>query len=397
MVIKLSKEREAFVEEVAAFVDKNYPKKLRDKQRNRQEFTREDYKLWHGILDDHGWGAVHWPKEYGGTGWDELDNYLFFSTLVKKNAHQVLPFGINMLAPLLMAFGNDAQKEFFLPKIKNADHIWCQGYSEPNAGSDLASLKMSAVKEGDNYVLNGSKIWTTLAQHADWIFCLVRTNKDSKPQAGISFILVDMKSPGITITPIITADRSHEVNQVIFDNVSVPADNLIGEENKGWDYAKYLLMFERSSFGANIAWLENVIENMKVAIKKASRLPQNDQTYLDVLKMKVIQTEADLLAAKLTMIRAITHTDKMHARKIASLLKVLVSRQIQAVTDLHLKLYQEFSVVNGAELAPNYFDGTFENQANLLGNQYLNHRKETIYAGSNEIQYNVIAKMILGL
>ena len=396
-MIKLSKEREAFVEKVATFVDKNYPKKLRDKQKNRQEFTREDYKLWHGILDDAGWGAVHWPKEYGGTGWDELDNYLFFSTLVKKNAHQILPFGINMLAPLLMAFGTDTQKEFFLPKIKNADHIWCQGYSEPNAGSDLASLKMSAVKDGDAYILNGSKIWTTLAQHADWIFCLVRTNKDSKPQAGISFILVDMKSPGITITPIITADRSHEVNQVIFDNVKVSADNLIGEENKGWDYAKYLLMFERSSFGANIAWLENVIENMKGAIKKASTLTKNDQTYLDVLKMKVIQTEADLLAAKFTMIRAITHADKMHARKIASLLKVLVSRQIQAVTDLHLKLYQEFSVVNGAELSPNYFDNAFENQANLLGNQYLNHRKETIYAGSNEIQYNVIAKMILGL
>ena len=396
-MITLSKERADFVKQVSDFVDNNYPKKLREKQKNRQEFDQSDYKLWHGILADAGWGAVHWPKEYGGTGWDELNNYLFFSTLVKKNAHQILPFGINMLAPLLMAFGTDTQKQQFLPKIKTAEHIWCQGYSEPNSGSDLASLKMSAIREGDHYILNGSKIWTTLAQHADWIFCLVRTDKNCKPQAGISFILVDIKPPGITVTPIITADRSHEVNQVIFDNVKVPASQLIGEENKGWDYAKYLLMFERSSFGANIAWLEEVVAEVKERIKEICALPDVNRSYLDVLQIKVIQAEADLMAAKFTMIRAITHEDKMHARKIASLLKVLVSRQIQAITDLHLKLYQEFAVVNGACLSADFFAGAFENQANLLGNRYLNHRKESIYAGSNEIQYNVIAKMILGL
>lgn len=397
MVLELPQERAEFVDKIASFVDEKYPKKLREKQHNRQDFDQSDYKLWHGILAKSGWGAVHWPEKHGGTGWDEWNNYLFFSTLVKKDAHQILPFGINMLAPLLMAFGTDEQKKLFLPKIKSGEQIWCQGYSEPNSGSDLASLKMSAVRKGDVYVLNGTKIWTTLAQFADWIFCLVRTDKDCKPQAGISFILVDMKSPGITVTPIITADRSHEVNQVIFDNVEVPVANLVGEENKGWDCAKYLLMFERSSFGANIAWLENTLENMKLYVVKAKPTQSQSIDYLQVLSAEIIKTEADLLAAKMTMLRAITNPDGMYARKISSLLKVLVSRQIQAVTNLHLKLYQEYSVVNGASLSPDFFLGAHENMANLLGNKYLNHRKESIYAGSNEIQYNVIAKMILGL
>ena len=394
MVLELPKERSDFVAEVSSFIDTNYPQSLRDKINNRQEFTKKDYKLWHGILAKAGWGACHWPVEYGGTGWDEWNNYLFYSTLVRKNAHQILPFGINMLAPLLMAFGTDEQKKNFLPKIKTAQHIWCQGYSEPNAGSDLASLKMSAVKKGDSYILNGTKIWTTLAQVADWIFCLVRTNKDCKLQEGISFILVDMKSAGITVTPIITADRSHEVNQVIFDNVEVPVENLVGQENKGWDCAKYLLMYERSSFGANIAMLENILQDMKkfVTHPKASQ-----SGYLQILKSNIVQAEADLCAAKYTMLRAICNDDKMYARKISSLLKVLVSRQIQAVTNLHMKLYQEMSMVNGAALSPDFFLGEHANIANLLSNKYLNHRKETIYAGSNEIQYNVIAKLILGL
>ena len=397
MVLDLPKDRAAFVAEVSDFVDKHYPKSLRQKQFNRQEFTQADYKKWHGILAKAGWGACHWPVEYGGTGWDEWNNYLFYSTLVKKNAHQILPFGINMLAPLLMRFGTDEQKKFFLPKIKTAEHIWCQGYSEPNSGSDLASLKMSAVKKGDHYILNGTKIWTTLAQVADWIFCLVRTDKDCKPQAGISFILVDMKSPGIKVEPIITADRSHEVNQVVFEDVKVPVKHLVGAENKGWDCAKYLLMFERSSFGASTAMLENIVADMKKHILEVSSSHKDGTQYMSSLMAEVIRVEADLIAAKYTMLRAITHTDSMYARKISSLLKVLISRQIQEVTNCHMKLYQELSVVNGASLSPTFFTGEHENVANLLANRYLNHRKESIYAGSNEIQYNVIAKLILGL
>ena len=395
MSIILPKSRQEFVNEVCDFVDQHYPKTLREKQKNRIEFDRDDYKLWHGILDQSGWGAVHWPKEHGGTGWDEWNNYLFFSTLVHKNAHQILPFGINMLAPLLMTFGTDKQKKYFLPKIKSGQQIWCQGYSEPNAGSDLASLKMRAEKQGKYYVVNGIKLWTTLAQHADWIFCLVRTQKTEKPQAGISFILIDLNTPGITISPVITADRSHEVNQIIFDNVKVPVDNLVGQENKGWDCAKYLLMFERSSFGANIAWLENVLLSMQKHIQMLKQ--NNDVSYLDRLQHDIFTAEADLLATKCTIIRAVTHPDAMYARKISSLLKVLVSRQIQAVTNLHMKLFQELAMVNGAGMPYDFFTGIHENQANLSANVYLNHRKESIYAGSNEIQYNVIAKMILGL
>ena len=397
MIIPLPEERAAFVAQVSDFIDHKYPKSLRNKQAKRQEFTRVDYQRWHGILAKAGWGACHWPVEYGGTGWDEWNNYLFYSTLVKKNAHQILPFGINMLAPLLMAFGTPEQKSFFLPKIRSGQQIWCQGYSEPNAGSDLASLQMRAERQGDHYVLNGTKMWTTLAHVADWIFCLVRTSKEGKPQAGISFILIDMSSPGITVNPIITADRSHEVNTVIFDQVKVPVTNLVGEENKGWDCAKYLLMFERSSFGANIAMLEVILDEMKACICNLSEKDRTRSAFYDTLLSHCLRVESDLVAAKLTMLRALTDPDAMHARKISSLLKVLVSRCIQSVTDCHLKLYQELSLVNGAALAPTFFLGAQENFATLLANRYLNHRKESIYAGSNEIQYNVIAKMILGL
>ncbi|MAV28229.1 MAG: pimeloyl-CoA dehydrogenase large subunit [Legionellales bacterium] len=397
MIIQLPEDRAAFVAQISEFVDKKYPASLRKKQENRQDFTKSDYKRWHGILAKAGWGACHWPVEHGGTGWDEWNNYLFYSTLVAKNAHQVLPFGINMLAPLLMAFGTPEQKEIFLPKIRTGEQIWCQGYSEPNAGSDLASLQMRAERHGDHYLLNGTKMWTTLAHVADWIFCLVRTRKDGKPQTGISFILVDLSTPGITINPIITADRAHEVNTVIFENVKVPVSHLVGEENKGWDCAKYLLMFERSSFGANIAMLEGILADMKSSICELLAVDRSRTAFYETLMAHCLRVESDLLAAKLTMLRALTDPDAMHARKIASLLKVLVSRSIQSVTDCHLKLYQELSLVNGASLSPTFFLGAQENFATLLANRYLNHRKESIYAGSNEIQYNVIAKMILGL
>ena len=396
-MIELPKERAEFVKEVSDFVDHHYPKSLRNKQQNRKDFSRADYKRWHGILDKAGWGACHWPVAYGGTGWDEWNNYLFYSTLVQKNAHQILPFGINMLAPLLMAFGTDWQKSYFLPRIRSGQQIWCQGYSEPNAGSDLASLQMRAVRHGDHYVLNGTKIWTTLAHVADWIFCLVRTKKDGKRQAGISFVLVDMSSPGVNVHPIITADRSHEVNSVTFDNVKVPVTHLVGEENKGWDCAKYLLMFERSSFGANIAMLENILDDMQRFLCDVCQQQPSQRSYGDALIAQCVATKAELMATKMTMLRAITHRDPMYSRKIASLLKVLVSRSIQSVTDCHMKLYQELSVVNGASLGPTFFIGAHENMATLLANKYLNHRKESIYAGSNEIQYNVIAKLILGL
>lgn len=400
--MRLSTEDQAFVNEITEFIEKNYPDSLRYKQMTRQVFDQSDYKLWHGVLAKQGWGAVHWPKAHGGTDWNEWQHYLFFSTLARHDALQILPFGINMLAPLLMAYGTEEQKALFLPKIINAEHIWCQGYSEPNSGSDLASLRMKATRDGDHYVLNGAKVWTTLAQVADWMFCLVRTSSEGKPQAGISFILVDMKTPGITVTPIITADRSHEVNQVVFDHVRVPASNLVGKENQGWECAKYLLMFERSSFGANLAWLEVIIDKMQHLIAEAMHthdFPSTDHRhfYLVSLMQAVQEAKTDLLATSFTMKRAVCHPDKMHARKIASLLKVLVSKNIQQVTDLHLKLYQELAMINGANLVFDFFDDAYANTANTLGNCYLNHRKESIYAGSNEIQYNVIAKLLLGL
>ena len=392
----LSDEHLALVNDVESFIANDYPKAIADKVKKRQPLSREDFCTWQQSLYKKGWGAPLWPKKFGGTGWNELEKYLFYSTLYRHDLIIQLPFGPSMLAPVVMAFGSKAQQQTYLPRILKGDDIWCQGYSEPNSGSDLASLKMKAEKRTDHYLLNGTKIWTTAAQFANMIFCLVRTKSKGKPQEGISFVLVDMSLPGVTVEPIITADREHEVNQITFENVKIPLENLVGEENKGWQYAKYLLTFERSSFGARLARVEYEVSTLIKNINNQIRHSPSNAA-LTARLHSLYQLEADCVAARLTLYRAVTSSNPGYALKVSSIIKVLSTRLIQALSDLNLKTLGQHTLVNGRSLAFDYFDSSERNHANLLANQYLNQRKESIYAGSNEIQFNVIAKLILGL
>ena len=245
MDLRFTPEEAAFRDEVRGFFRTALPEPIRRKLVDGHHPSKEDIVTWQRILNARGWAVPHWPVEYGGTGWSPVQQYIFLDEMQQAPAPQPLPFGVNMVGPVIFTFGTDAQKSRFLPRIANLDDWWCQGFSEPGAGSDLASLKTTAKRDGDHYVVNGQKTWTTLAQHADWIFCLVRTDPAAKKQEGISFLLIDMKTPGVTVRPIQTIDGGHEVNEVFFDDVRVPVENLVGEENKGWDYAKFLLGNER--------------------------------------------------------------------------------------------------------------------------------------------------------
>ena len=270
MDLRFTAAEQSFREEVRAFVRENLPADIRAKVLAHQRVEKDDYVRWHRILNAHGWGAPTWPRAFGGTGWNALQRLIFEIETLGAGAPRLLPFGLTMIGPVLMKYASPQMQARFLPRIPNLDDFWCQGYSEPGSGSDLATVRTKAVREGDYYIVNGQKTWTTLAQHADWIFCLVRTDPNAKPQSGISFLLIDMKSPGVTVRPIITIDGSHEVNDVFLENVRVPVENLIGEENKGWTYAKFLLGNERTSM-AGIGRSTRYIEKLKKIVKPRSR------------------------------------------------------------------------------------------------------------------------------
>ena len=261
MELNFTEAEQVFRREVQAFLAEKLPAALSDKVRRGQTLGKADIEAWHAILNEQGWLANHWPVEYGGTGWSPVFRYIFEHECALADAPPIVPFGVGMLGPVLIKYGSEAQKRHWLPRILNGADWWCQGYSEPGAGSDLASLKTTAVRDGDHYVVNGQKTWTTLGQHASMMFCLVRTASDTRKQEGISFLLIDMTSPGIEVRPIITLDGDHEVNEVFFTDVRVPVENLVGEENRGWTYAKYLLTYERTNIagvGASIAALDEV-------------------------------------------------------------------------------------------------------------------------------------------
>jgi len=247
MDLEFTSEEIAFREEVRVFLKENLPDNLQKKVISGIELTKTDYEQWHSILNAKGWLANHWPKNYGGAGWSAVKKFIFEDECCRANTPRIVPFGLSMLGPVLMKFGTDAQKQYWLPRILDGSDWWCQGYSETGAGSDLASLKTSAIRDGEHYIVNGQKTWTTLAQHANMIFCLVRTSTEGKPQVGISFLLIDMTTPGIEVRPIRTLDGGYEINEIFFTNVKVPKDNLVGEENKGWTCAKYLLTYERTN------------------------------------------------------------------------------------------------------------------------------------------------------
>jgi len=398
MDLNYSAEDFAFRDQVRAFLDANLPKDLQQKVRDHKRLSKEDITRWHKIVAKQGWGATGWPVEYGGTGWSAVQRHIWEEECANAGTPMTLPFGVAMVAPVIMAFGNEAQKSYYLPRILNFDDWWCQGYSEPGAGSDLASLKTRAERQGDHYIVNGQKTWTTLAQHADMIFCLVRTDTGVRKQEGISFLLIDMHTPGITVRPIIMLDDEHEVNEVFFDNVKVPVENLVGEENKGWTYAKYLLGHERT----NIAAVGRAKRELLFLKRIASKQEKNGKPLLDdpLFAAKVANLEIELMALEITVLRVVSSDhSKRGPGPEASLLKVKGTEIQQILTELMVEAIGPYAL----PFDPAYLEGehahsiTEEDDAAPLAGHYFNFRKTSIYGGSNEIQKNIITQMILGL
>ena len=393
MDTNFSKDDIAFRDEVRKFFDDEFDSTL---AKNLGDGHGDNYKesiiAWQKKLYKKGWIAPNWPKEFGGTGWTDTQKFIYESERGLAGVPDVLPFGLKMVGPVIYTFGTQEQKDRFLPKILSSDHWWCQGYSEPGAGSDLASLTTSADYAGANYLVNGRKIWTSLAQYADWIFCLVRTSKGARKQEGISFLLIDMSSPGITVKPIITIDGRHSLNEVLFENVSVPVENLIGEQDKGWTYAKALLAHERTNM-AEVADSKRMLTELKDKASKSiggGRCLADDQ----VFQKQVSDVELDLMALEFTELRALASiAEKGMPGPESSLLKIKGTEISQQLHELHLKVAAHHG--GAVALTEERYD---EIQVGSdARNRYLYGRAATIYGGSNEVQRNVIAKAVLGL
>jgi alkylation response protein AidB-like acyl-CoA dehydrogenase len=382
MDLDLTPQEEAFRREVRAFVDASLPPAIRDKVLSGRSLEREEVVRWHKILYAQGWAGIGWPKEFGGTGWTPVQQHLFDVECADAGTPRLLPFGVNMVGPVIIAFGSPAQQRRFLPRILSFDDWWCQGYSEPGSGSDLASLKTRAERKGDHYLVNGQKTWTTLAQYADWIFCLVRTASEGRPQEGISFLLIDMKSPGVTVRPIWMLDGEHEINEVWFEDVKVPVENRIGEENKGWTYAKYLLGHERTGI-AEVGRSKRELKRLKAmarAQRSGARALFDDARFRD----RIAAVEIELMALELTALRVLTApAGEKKPRPESSFLKIRGSEIRQDISELMM-------LCVGHDALPDLPD-------KRPAAHYLNDRKTSIYGGSNEIQKNIVAQMILGL
>ncbi|WP_157267019.1 acyl-CoA dehydrogenase family protein [Azohydromonas aeria] len=401
MDLNFSPEDQAFREEVRSFLRESLPAHIRDKVRNGVHLMRDDHLLWQRTLHGRGWSTPGWPREFGGPGWSAAQQYIFDEECAAAGAPRLIPFGIKMVAPVIMAFGSPVQQQRFLPRIQAGLDWWCQGYSEPGSGSDLASLKTRAVRgvdaQGEHYIVNGQKTWTTLAQHADWIFCLVRTDPAAKAQRGISFLLIDMKSPGISVRPIITLDGAHEVNEVWFENVRVPAENLIGEENAGWTYAKFLLGHERTNI-AGIGIAKRELARLKAV---AARERKNGRPLLQdpLFSARVAQVEIDLMALEVTNLRVLSAESEQRAPgPEASILKVKGTEIQQQISELLVQAVGPYAL----PFLPEALEGQGVEppgpaHALALAATYCNLRKLSIYGGSNEIQKNIVAQIILGL
>ncbi len=397
MDLEFSPEDLAFQQEARQFIAENYPDHLRGKQDEGEELDKEDYLSWHRVLAKKGWIAPAWPVEYGGTGWTATQRFIWSEELARADCLMTLPFGLNMVGPVIYTFGTPEQKARFLPRILSGEDWWCQGYSEPGSGSDLASLRTKAVRDGDDYIVNGQKTWTTLAQHADWGFFLVRTDPDAKQQEGISFLLIDMKSPGVTVRPIITLGGEHEVNEVWLEDVRVPVDQRIYEENKGWTCAKFLLAHERTGIAA-VARSKRGIEKIK-DIARTELDGDGPLLANPFFKRKVAELEIDLTALEYTELRSLAgQAAGKGPGPESSLLKIKGSEIQQRVTELVLEAVGHY----GAPYFRGFGEGDNEHPigpdyAHRAAPTYFNVRKTTIYGGSNEIQRNIIAKMVLGL
>ena len=391
MDINFSDSDNQFRQEVKDYLENKYPKHVKEKQNNGEQLTKQDMIDYHKSLYEQGWAGYNWPVEYGGTGWSPTQIYIFQEELGYANTPTILPFGLNMVGPVIYTFGNEDQKKKFLPDILEFNTWWCQGYSEPGSGSDLASLKTKAVRDGDHYIVNGSKTWTTLAQNADWIFCLVRTETTQKKQEGISFLLIDMKTEGIEVKPIITIDGDHEVNSVFFTDVKVPAENLIGEEGKGWTYAKFLLAHER--FG--IAGVPNQKYSLKLLKERTKDFADDD------LKKKIADYEIELSALEFTELRTLAAlANGAHPGAESSIIKIKGTELQQRLTEMYVEAAGQYILPYEGPEGFNSNNTPASNVSDFSSqavSRYLNFRKTSIYGGSNEIQKNIIAKAILGV
>ncbi|MFT4190415.1 MAG: acyl-CoA dehydrogenase family protein [Comamonas sp.] len=402
MDLQFTPQEQAFREEVRAFLKEHLRPELAAKVRNGLILSKQELEGWHATLNARGWLANHWPREWGGPGWGAVEKFIFEHECALAGSPRIVPFGVNMLGPVLIKYGNEAQKKYWLPRILNGQDWWCQGYSEPGAGSDLASVKTTAVLQrdgdGDHYIVNGQKTWTTLGQYANMIFCLVRTNKDVKAQAGISFLLVDMNTPGVEVRPIITLDGEHEVNEVFFTDVKVPVENRVGEENKGWTYAKYLLTYERTNI-AGVGFSVAALDRLKaVASRTFSHGKPLSQDPL--FAARLARVEIDLENMKTTNLRVIAAVAGGGVPGAeSSMLKIKgteIRQEILALTRRAMGPYaapfvEEAMHGRGSEPAIG------PEEAVSAAAAYFNYRKLSIFGGSNEIQKNIISKMILGL
>lgn len=398
MDLSFNDEELAFQTQVREFLKKKLPADVKERYQRGVHFTKEGQERWQKILNEQGWMAPNWPAEYGGTGWTATQKYIFAQEMGRASAPPPMPFGISMVGPVIYTFGNQEQKDVYLPRILKSDDWWCQGYSEPGSGSDLASLKTKADRDGDDYIVNGQKTWTSHAQHANMIFCLVRTDQKAKAQEGISFLLIDMNTPGITCRPIIGLDKEHTLNEVFFDDVRVPVANRIGDENKGWTYAKFLLGNERTSIAR--------IAQSKLRVKHLHEIAANEKVDGHLLNedrdfmRKLTQIEVDLMALEYTELRMLSKIEKGETLTAEpSMLKIKGSEIQQRLTELLVEsigmygaAYDSLSVREGRNdlnFAPDYAHGPMA--------EHLYLRAATVYGGSNEIQRNIISKMVLGL
>ena len=401
MDLRFTPEELAFRDEVRTFMRTALPTDIRSKLVEGRRLKKDDLVVWQRILNAKGWAVPHWPAEWGGRNWTPTQHYIFLEEMQQAPAPPPLAFGVTMVGPVIIAFGSDAQKKRFLPRIANLDDWWCQGFSEPGSGSDLASLKTSAKRVNGTYVINGQKTWTTTAQYADWIFCLVRTDPAAKKQEGISFILIDMKTPGITLRPIVTIDGGREVNEVFFDDVKVPAENLVGQENKGWDYAKFLLGNERTGI-ARVGMSKERIRRLRelAALERADERPLIED---ERFRAKIAAVEVELKALEMTQLRVVAAERNRKGNRpdpASSILKIKGSEIQQTISELLLEVVGPYAL----PYQPEYLDEERWNEppvgpdwAPSLAPTYFNMRKVSIYGGTNEIQKNIIAKAILGL
>lgn len=399
MDLDFAPEEERFRQEVRDFLREQLPIALAEKVRSGKRLTRADYVFWHEVLNRRGWLAAHWPVEHGGTGWTTAQHFIFDVETALAHAPPIVPFGLSMLGPVLIAFGSQSQQRYWLPRILDGRDWWCQGYSEPGAGSDLASLKTSAVREGDVYVVNGQKTWTTLGQYANMIFCLVRTSTEGRKQQGISFLLIDITSPGVEVRPITLLDGEPEVNEVFFTDVRVPVDNLVGEENKGWSYAKYLLAYERTNIagvGASMAALER-LRRIATTERQGGRPLIEDPLFA----ARLARVEIDLENMKTTNLRVLAASNGGTAASLemSAMLKIRgteIRQEIASVARRALGPYAQPFLsdalepdFSGEQIGPDY--------AAPLAAEYFNLRKLSIFGGSNEVQREIITKSVLEL